>query len=177
LNVQLLGTGTVSSRTVNLDPGATTILEAPAGTGNNVEGWVQAALPPGVEGYAVFRQSVPGRADQEAVVPLTSESNQHADLVYDDASLTTGVAFLNPSDQQETVTITTFTVAGVPNGTAQVVLAPHAKQAASLRAIPGLEAVAGNRGWASFAVSNGAVSVLGLRFGTQAFTSIPVPHR
>src|SRR5262249_12861181 len=86
LNTPLLGIGTVSSQTVNLDPRATVILEAPASAGSTIEGWVQTALPPGVEGYAVFRQSVPGRADQEAVVPLTSESNQHADLIYDDGS-------------------------------------------------------------------------------------------
>ena len=177
LSAPLLGIGNVTSQTVNLAPGATVILEAPADTGSSSEGWVDTSLPPGVVGYAVFRQTVPGRADQEAVVPLTPESNQAADLVYDDIQFTTSVAFLNPSDQQVTVTISTFTASGVPNGSTQVMLLPRSKQAVELKNLPGLESIAGNRGWAAFSVSNGAVSVLGLRFGGQAFTSIPAPGR
>ncbi len=140
--------------------------------GSSSEGWVDTSLPPGVVGYAVFRQTVPGRADQEAVVPLTSESNQAADLVYDDVQFTTSIAFLNPSDQPVTVSIATYTASGIPNGSAQVMLAPRSKQAVELKNLPGLEGIAGNRGWAAFSVSNGAVSVLCLRFGGQAFTSI-----
>jgi len=176
LTVPLLGAAAVSSKIVDLAPGGTAILEA-ANTVNQSQGWVDATLPPGVAGYAVFRQSVQGRADQEAVVPLTSESNQIADLVYDDTQFTTGVAFLNPSDQTATVTITAYAASGAQIGTSQVLLAPHFKQSAVLKNLAGLGAIAGNRGWASFAVSNGAVSVLGLRFGGEAFTSIPVPHR
>jgi hypothetical protein len=120
---------------------------------------------------------VAGRFDQEAVAPLTSESNQAADLVYDDVAFTTSVAFTNPSDQAVTVSITAHASNGSQIGAASVALAPQSKQAVTLKNLPGMLGVAGNRGWATFSVPNGAVSVLGLRFGGEAFTSIPVAHR
>jgi hypothetical protein len=172
----LSGIGLVNADTVNLAAVATATLEAFNGAVSG-QGWVEATLPPGVTGYAVFRQVIPGRENQEAVVPLTSESNLAADLVYDDTAHDTSVAFLNPSDQQETVTITIYSTTGSQIGTTQVVLAAHTKTATRLRDLPGLSGMLGNRGWASFSVPNGEVSVLGLRFGGEAFTSIPVTHR
>ncbi len=176
LTVPLLGIGSVTAQTVMLNPGATEVLEAPD-SGPAGQGWVQASVPPGVTGYAVFRQTVAGRPDQEAAVPLTLESSQATDLVYDDIAFTTSVAFLNPSDQQVTVTILVFSANGAQIGSAQVVLAPQSKVATILRDLPGLSAMSGNRGWASFSVPNGDVSVIGLRFGGAAFTAIPVTQR
>jgi predicted secreted protein len=176
LSSPLTGIGSVTSQTVNLAAGATATLEV-LHNGPSGQGWVEATLPPGVTGYAVFRQVIPGRENQEAVVPLTSESNQAADLVYDDTAFDTSVAFLNPSDQQATVTITIFDANGSQIGAAQVVLAPRTKIATRLRDLPGLSAMLGHRGSALFSVPNGDVSVLGLRFGGEAFTSIPVLHR
>jgi hypothetical protein len=176
LSVPLLGIGSVTSQTISLNPQSTVILEAPAG-GTAGEGWAEVTVPSGVVGYAVFRQTVPGRADQEAVVPLTPESGQTADLTYDDILFTTSVAFLNPSAQTVTVTIDTFDVTGVPNGTTQLILAPRAKVATVLKDLPGLSGIFGNRGRVVFSVTSGAISVLGLRFGGSAFTSIPVVHR
>jgi hypothetical protein len=179
LNVPLTGMQSASSQTVSLEPGATVILEAPNSNTDNPpqEGWVDTILPPGVVGYAVFRQSVAGRFDQEAVVPLTSESSQTADLVYDDVNFTTAVAFANPSEQVVTVGITGYALNGAQLGTSSVLLAPHSKQAIILKNQPGMSGIAGNRGWATFSVPNGAVSVIGLRFGGEAFTSIPAPQR
>ena len=175
LPVPLAGIGAVSSRTMNLDPFSTVILEAP-NTGNLVQGWAEASLPQGVVGYAVFRQSVPGRADQEAVVLLTPESSQMADLVYDDTALTTSVAFVNPSNQEVTVSVTAHGTDGSQIGTSQVTLTARSKQALILKSLDGLSGVTGKRGWATFSVSNGAVSVMGFRSGTEAFTTIPVAH-
>jgi hypothetical protein len=176
LSVPLLGIGSVSSWNVDLNVGATAVLEAP-NADSLTQGWAEVILAPGVVGYAVFRQSVQGRADQEAVVPLTSESNQTADLVYDDTSLTTSVAFVNPGNQQATVTIAIRDADGSQAGSTQVLLPPRSRQAATLKNLPGLAGAAGHRGWANFSVVNGAVSVLGLRFGAEAFTSIPDTHR
>jgi hypothetical protein len=177
LSVPLLAFGTTSGLNVSLSSGATAIYEAPNNLGAPFEGWVNANLPAGVVGYAVFRQSADGRMDQEAVVPLTSESNQIGDLVYDDVNFTTAVAFANPSPQQVTVTVTAFASNGAQVGSCQVILPPQTKEAVILKQLPGMLGVAGNRGWATFSVPNGAVSVLGLRFGGSAFTSIPVPVR
>ncbi len=175
--VPLLGIGSVSSQGVDVNPNSTAILEAPNNAGDLTEGWAEVALPTGVAGYAVFRQSVPGRADQEAAVPLTPETSLTADLTYDDIQFTTSVAFLNPSAQPETVTINTFDASGAPNGSTQTVLPSRGKVATILKNLPGLSGIAGNRGRAVFSVASGAVSVLGLRFGGSAFTSIPVIHR
>jgi hypothetical protein len=176
LSAPLVGIGSVSTTTVNLPPGATKVLEALNG-GASSEGWAEVTLPPGVTGYAVFRQVIAGRTDQEAVVPLTSEFSQAADLVYDEVAFTTAIAFENPSDQQVIVTILVYNANGSQIGSAQIALAPRAKFTKNLKEVPGLSGVVGNRGWAAFSVPNGDVSVIGLRFGAIAFTSIPVNHR
>ncbi len=114
LSVPLVGVGTVSSQTINLNASSTVMLEALNDTGSSAEGWVEASLPAGVVGYAVFRQVIAGRANQEAVVPLTTESSQTADLIYDDIAFTTSVAFLNPGNQAATVTIFIYGSDGSP---------------------------------------------------------------
>ncbi|QOY86241.1 hypothetical protein [Paludibaculum fermentans] len=48
--------------------------------------------------------------------------------------------------------------------------------AINLKALPGLSGVAGARGRGRISTQGTAISVLGLRFGTQAFTSIPVAN-
>ncbi len=176
LSVPLAGIGPATSRTLSLSPGSTAILEAP-NTGGLVQGWAETSLPPGVTGYAVFRQSIAGRADQEAVVPLVSESSQTADLVYDDVNFTTSVSILNPSNQQVIVTMLLYASDGSQIGSGQLVLAARSKQAKALRELPGMAAAAGKRGWVTFSVTQGAVAVIGLRFGGEAFTSIPDTHR
>jgi hypothetical protein len=134
-------------------------------------------LPPGVTGYGVFRQVIPGRADQEALVSFAPESSQTAELTYDETAFTTAVAFLNPSNHQVIVTITAFGPDGAPAGTTQVPLAPRSKQATVLNALAGMSGMSGQEGRVVFSVPNGAVSVLGLRFGAEAFTSMPITHR
>jgi hypothetical protein len=174
LDVPLNGIGTSIFQFVDLDPGATAILEAP-NSGAPGQGWVEAGFAPGVTGYGVYRQVIPGREKQEAVVPLTSESSLTADLIYDEIVSTTSVALLNPSDQQVIVTITAYSVNGAQVGSTQVTLSPQSKVATTLKTLLG--GIVGNRGWATFSVSNGAVSVLGMRFLGEAFTSIPVAQR
>ena len=161
-----------SSTTVNLAPHATAILEAPdVGTLN--QGYVTALLPGGVTGYGVFRQTVAGVPDQEAVVPLANSTSTTSTLSWDDTFYTTGVAIANPSTVPVTVSITVWNSSGVVIGTASVPLAAGSKMEAALRSISGLSAVVGNRGSAQFTVSSGSVAVLGLRFNGTAFTSIP----
>jgi hypothetical protein len=177
INVPLVGTGTVSSQIVTLAPGATAVLEASNSLTYSVEGWANVDLPTGVFGYAVIRRSTEGRAAQEAVVPVTSGSSQRIDLIYDDTLFTTWVALSNPSDQEVTITATAYASDGVQLGSSDVTLPPHTKEVAALRSLPGMENIAGDKGWATFSVPNGAVSVLGLRLEAQAFTTIPASIR
>jgi hypothetical protein len=173
LNVPSIGG---PSTTVTLAPHATAILEAP-NAGNLIQGYVTASLLGGVTGYAVFRQSVQGVPDQEAVAPLTSSTSTTSTLVWDDTDSTTSVAIANPSTVPVSVSITAWNGAGSVVGTSSVALAAGAKTASTLRNLPGLSGVAGNRGSAQFTVSSGSLAVLGLRFRRTAFTSIPTAQQ
>ncbi|NWF85162.1 MAG: hypothetical protein HXY18_15195 [Bryobacteraceae bacterium] len=171
LNVPALG-GTAT--TVNVAAGGVSLVEAP-NTGALQQGWARIDLPSGVLGYGVFRQSVNGRADQEAVVPLAGSASARSTLIFDDAGLTTAVALANPTDSPVTVSIAAKSNSGAALGSSTVNLPARGKTAFNLRA--NIPAVAGQRGSADFTVSSGAVSVLGLRFGGEAFTSIPATER
>ncbi len=161
-----------SSMTVSLAAGGTAIVEAP-NSGPLNQGYVSVSLPAGVVGYGVFRQSVPGIADQEAVVPLSSVSATTATLIWDDTNYTTSVAIVNPSAVATTVSITVRDSSGNILGTSSVALAAKSKTETVLRGLPGLGTMAGGRGSAEFTVAVGNVAVLGLRFNGAAFTSIP----
>ena len=177
LLVPLAGIGSVSSRIVILNPGTTVLLEALNGPGPFAEGWADISLPPGVIGYGTSREVIAGRADREALVPFVPESSQTAEFAFDDTSFTTAVALLNPSSQQITVTVTAFGADGDQVGSAQLALAPHAKSVNILSAYAGMAGVSGKQGRVVVSVPNGAVSVLGLRFGPSGFSDIPVNHR
>jgi choice-of-anchor C domain-containing protein len=169
LNVPSVGG---SSTTVNLGPRATTVIEAP-NVGALTQGYVSVALPAGVTGYGVFRQSVAGQPDQEAVVPLSNATSSSSTLSWDDTNFTTAVAIANPTAAPVTVAITLWDAAGNIIGTAVASLAPQNKIETVLHNLPGLAGMIGTRGSATFLVPSGSVAVLGLRFDGAAFTSIP----
>jgi hypothetical protein len=160
-----------SSAQVSIAAHGTAILEAP-NSGSLVEGYATFTLPSGVVGYGVFRQSVPGIPDQEAVVPFSS-SSASTTLTFDETSFTTGVAIVNPSATAVSVNISTWDSKGNSIGTAAVSLSPYNKTETALSSLPGLAGMTGNRGSAQFSVTGGALAVLGLRFNGSAFTSIP----
>jgi hypothetical protein len=175
LSVPLAGLGPVSEQTVSIPAKGTVILEAP-NSGNLQEGWAEATLPPGVTGYGIFRQSIQGRADQEAVVPLSEDSRQSANMVWDDTAFTTAIAAVNPRDQAVVVTLTAYAADGTQLGSSTLNLGARARDAFVLRSLPGLAGVTAKRGLVRISVPTGAVSALGLRFGQEAFTSIPVDY-
>lgn len=158
--------------TLNLGPQATGIIET-SSLGTLNQGYVTAQLPPGVEGYGVFRQSIPGLPDQEAVVPLSLASYLTETLIFDDTSYTTAVALANSTSVPVTVTISVVDSSGNPIGTSTVILQPLTQNAVVMRNLPGLGGMVGQRGAATFTVNNGNVAMLGLRFNGSAFTSIP----
>lgn len=176
LSVPLIGIGPVSEQAINLAPRATVILEAPD-SGALQQGWTQATLASGLVCYGVFRQSISGRADQEAVVPLGVASSQIADLTWDDTAFTTAVALVNTGDSAADILIEVFASDGTSIGTTTVNLAGRGKTAFVLREQPGLVGMTSKRGFARFSVTSGSLAVLGLRFGGSAFTSIPVTYR
>jgi P pilus assembly chaperone PapD len=153
----------------------TAIIEAP-NAGSLLEGYAGFALPAGVYGYGVFRQSVAGRPDQEAVVPFSDASATSNTLTWDETSFVTAVAIVNPGSTAETVAVTLWDENGKAIGTSSIALAPGSKTEATLRTMPGLSGMVGQRGSAQFTASGGSVAVLGLRFDGSAFTSIPTTN-
>jgi len=165
-----------SSVTVNLAARGTAIIEAP-NVGSLVQGYVVAALPAGVDGYGIFRQSVPGVPDQEAVVPLSGNTATTSTLLFDETKYVTGVAVVNLASVNNTITATARDNQGNTLGTGTIPLAPNAKTALVLRNIPGLASIAGAIGNVDFTATIGNVAALGLRFNGTAFTSIPTSNR
>jgi hypothetical protein len=164
-----------SSVDVDIPANGTAIIEAP-NTGSLVQGYAAFTLPPGVSGYGVFRQSVPNEPDQEAVVPLSSVNATVNDLTWDDTTLVTAVAMVNPSSTAASGTITLWGENGNKIGTSPITLPPNSKTAATLRSLSGLSGMVGQRGYAQFSVTAGNIAVLGLRFNGVAFTSIPTTN-
>lgn len=175
LSVPLMGVGPVSDHTVTIAPRATALLEAP-NSGGLQQGWAEATLPDGVTGYGVFRQTLSGRADQEAVIPLSEDSRPAAYMTWDDTALTTAMAVVNPKDNAVTVTIAVYGNDGAQIGTVTLNLAARSRVAFNLRDQPGMAGVTGKRGMARLSVPSGSVAALGLRFAGEAITSIPVSY-
>ncbi len=164
------------SASVSLAPHGTAILEA-HNFGSLNQGYVSVALPSGVTGYGIFRQSIPGLPDQEAVVPLSPVAVSSTTLLWDDTAYTTTLAIANPGSVPATGTITIWDSSGNMIGTSPLSLAPRTKTEAVLHSLPGLGGVVGNRGSAAFVAGSGNIAVLGLRFNGAAFTSIPAANQ
>ena len=173
LTIPALG---ASSMTVNLAARGTALTEIP-NAGPLVQGYVSAALPAGVTAYGVFRQSVGGINDQEAVVPLSRTTATTSTLLFDDTKYVTGVAVVNLASVSATISVVARDNQGNTIGISNIALAGHAKRAVVLRDLPGLAGVAGSLGSVDFTASIGNLAALGLRFDGAAFTSIPTSGR
>jgi len=161
-----------NSKTITLAAGASTVIEAP-NTGALQQGYVTVFVPVGVTGYGVFRQSVAGVPDQEAVVPL-SLPGANVPLVFDESKYISGVSIVNSGNSSSTVTITVTDNTGAVIATSQPIVIPaFNKKVDALRNLPGLSSVVGKQGFPRFSASGPGVVVLGLRFNGSAFTSIP----
>jgi hypothetical protein len=161
---------------VNLAAGATTAIELKSG-GPLTQGWASVKLPATVKGFGVFRQDVTGRNPSEAVIPLAEDSKQSYVMVWDDTAFTTVMAIANPGDTPVAVNLTVRLANGSQIGTGTVNLAPKEKSAFALRTQLNLPAMQGASGALDISVTSGKLSVLGLRFGPTAVTSMPPAER
>lgn len=139
-----------------------------------VQGWAFADLPTGqrIGGFATFRQRAPGRPDFEAVVPISSQFEDHSFLLFDNtAGFSTGISLVNPS--RSTITTVTVNVRD-ENGNRllldQFSLPVRTKQVFSMP--DRWRESAGKRGSIEISATPGDFVVLGLRFNPGgAFTS------
>ena len=120
-------------------------------------------LPVGVTGYGIFRQSIPGVNDQEAVVPLSGTSATISTFEFDDTKYVTGVAVVNLATVSTTISVVASDPQGNTIGTSNIPLGPLAKTAVVLRDLPGLAGVSGSLGSVDSTASIGKVAALGLR--------------
>jgi hypothetical protein len=166
-----------SSTNVTINAFGTAIVEAP-NVGPLTQGYATFSLPQGITGYGVFRLSVAGRDDQEAVVPFTESSRTSCFLVWDETRFITGIAIVNTSTVKIDVFVALRSNTGeqIPGG--HILLDPGTHTALALKDLSGVTGVTGHRGYAQFSVVNGSgtLGVLGLRFNGSAFTSIPTSN-
>ena len=158
------------AKTILIPAGGTSIVEA-MNVGSLSSGWATFSLPVGVSGYGVFRQSVAGRPDQEAVVPFASSTGSSALLTFDETIYTTSIAVWYDGSTSGTVTLAAVDQSGNSLGTTMLTMSPGTKQSFAVEAY--IPQIAGHLGSLIVSVPSGSVSVLGLRFGGSAFTSIP----
>ena len=170
--------GVGTSKQVVIAPLGTAIIEA-LNVGSLFQGYASVTLPAGVTAYGVFRQSVPLKPDQEALVGLKNANATAVSLTFDETgNLTTSVALVNPSALATTVTITAWDVNGNALGTSTEMLPPGNKIQGAMRGFIGLSGMVGQRGSALFSVPTGNIAVIGLRSGgSTAITSIPTTEQ
>ena len=166
-----MSVGGTTFKTVLVPAGGTSIVEAQNAGSSLTSGWATFDAPAGVTGYGVFRQSVAGKGDQEAVVPFASSTGTKALLTFDESAYTTGIAIWYNGASNATVTLTAKDESGNSLGMGILTMTPGTKQ--SFAVTDKIAAISGHRGSLVVSTSTGSVAVLGLRFGGSAFTSIP----
>lgn len=146
------------------------------GLGNQVDaGWVRIVTAQRINGFAIFKQTVPGRADQEAAVPMVSGWQQRLLLPFDNTNnLVTSMAISNVSETENGDVRAIFRDenGAILNGSFRRVLPPQGHTA--FATTEELSFLRNRRGTAEFVMAGGRMSALGLRFAASAFTSFEV---
>ncbi|MEQ1948744.1 MAG: hypothetical protein ABL995_16260 [Bryobacteraceae bacterium] len=155
-----------------LNPSASVTISTMGNTGQAAKiGWAQFVSPGNVSGYGIFRFPA---SKWEAVVPIETRSASSYVLAFDNtASLATGVAVANVTDNSTVVSVIIRNDAGTQIGTAQFSLA--ARGHVSFMLNQQYSSTAGRRGTVEFkTTAAGVLSVLGLRANGTALTTLPV---
>jgi len=174
LYVPVVGQGTVRGLSISLRPVESLQFETTGSSTALAQGWalLSQSTNDSIGGMAIFRQSVPGRFDQEAVVPIVNQFADHFVLLFDNTAFTTAIALANPT--LASVTIPVY----IRDGSGQIIdqrmigLGPYSHTAFTLPDT--WSSTAGRRGVIEFLTSGFGVGALGLRFSGSAFTSFHV---
>jgi hypothetical protein len=152
---------------------ALTILSSGSESQPTQVGWAQLIAGSGVSGFAIFGTRS-GNLDQEAVVPLETRNSASYILWFDNTgAMVVGVALANLSKQPVSVEVTIRDESGLVIGTATIPLSAQGHDSFELPSR--LAQTAQRRGTLEFhTATSGQISVLGLRFNSTAFTTIPV---
>lgn len=130
-----------------------------------------------IGGYAIFRQSVTGRATFEALTPLSAYDDYKFFMSFDNIEgFITAMALVNPaSNSSNNVTITATDLSGHAVASTTVTLPPHGHMSFAVSDL--MPALANQLGTLYVQSDINRLSGMGLRFnglGGFAFTSIPI---
>jgi hypothetical protein len=178
LVLPVAGQGNVRGMRMTLAPATTLTFSTTGVAASASSGWAYIQKENGadaVSGICVFRQRVFGRPDFEAVVPIVSEFDSRAVLLYDNTNaFTTAAAFANPNFTTAEVTFTVRAEDGTVLERRLLSLVPYSHTAGSIAS--NFPTTAGRRGSIEFVTSGTfGIGVIGLRFNPSgAFTSFHV---
>jgi hypothetical protein len=170
------GSGPVRGMELALDPMTSLTFETSGTSAGTKSGWVymMKGIDDAIGGFCIFRQRTFGRADFEAVVPITNEFDNHAVLIYDNLNgFATAAAFANPDKNPMDINF----IVRAENGTVlerkTIRLDGYTHTAGTIAAT--FPSTAGRRGTLEFTTSGYGAGVIGLRFNPSgAFTSFNV---
>ena len=173
MTVPILGQGPVRGLNITLEAAGSITFESAGTAARLTQGWalLSQSTNDAVSGMAIFRQSVFG-SEQEAVVPIVSQYNNHFVLLFDNTNFTTAVALANPTDNAIVIPVEIRNQAGQLIDQRTIRLGAYSHVALTLADIS--PSTAGRRGAIEFVTSGFGVGALGLRFSGSAFTSFPV---
>jgi len=174
LIVPIVGQGPVRAMNISLSTAGSLTFQTTGTAANLAQGWalLSQSNSDSIGMFAIFRQSVPGRQAQEAVVPTVNQFESHFVLPYDNTQFVTGIALANPTSNTIVIPANIRNELGQIIDTRQLSLGPYAHTAFTL---PDTWAsTSGQRGIIEFLTSGFGVGALGLRFNGGAFTSLSV---
>jgi len=133
-------------------------------------GWAQLSAPPAVSGIEVFRQTNPGKSEQQATVPISQTNLSHFFLPFDNTGNTTSIALANPDPAVTASINVTFRYMDGTSNTGRFTLLAQNYTASLLATL--FTTTTGKAGVAEF-TSSVPLAVVEVRFNpTQAFTSL-----
>jgi hypothetical protein len=173
MTIPILGQGPVRGLNISLEAAGSITFESAGAASRLTQGWalLSQSTNNSVGGMAIFRQSVLGR-EQEAVVPIVSQYNNHFVLLFDNTNFTTAIALANPTDNAVVIPVNIRNQAGQIIDQRTVRLGSYSHTAFTLP--DSWVSTAGRRGAIEFLTSGFGVGALGLRFSGSAFTSFHV---
>ncbi len=163
--------GNSSSLTGTIPVGGSVTFETRNVKADLSQGWADMISTDALGGAAIFRQSVAGRPDFEASLPLDTDLDNRVVLPFDQIGATTGVALVNPlSASNLTVVLIFRDESGIQFLLDSFQMSPRTHLAFTLS--QRYPQTAGKRGTVEITTAGLYMNVIGLRFGQESFTSI-----
>src|SRR5438093_272147 len=168
------GSGTASSSIdLSMQARGSAVLQSEASTSSVSLGWAEIEASGPLNGYAIFRQRLPGLPDSEATTPLETIASSSMAFFFDNvAGFQTGIAVVNLSASETTVTAVFRDENGLQLGSSKFSIPRRGHSSFFLNSR--FPTTANRRGIVEFQNQSGITGV-GLRFSPSlSFTSVPV---